>query len=150
MVSVVSGYNTTYTLFEFNNNTAPFYEGVYVFGNFLSLIIPPGCVLNGQYRSDLINPTIRHMYDDGEFVNVIMSPNYPYMVKANENINITYKYNVAYGTITLIILADIPKECLFRITNGKNRTFIDSSRELVNNKTIQFNDTYFEIDFIGN
>lgn len=150
VVSVVSGYNSTYTLFGFNKTTAQFYNGVYLFGNFLSLIIPPGSVLNGRYRSDLINPTIRHMYDNGEFVDVIMSPNYPYMVKANENINITYAYHVAYGTITLVILADIPKECLFRITNGKNRTFIDSSRELVNNKTIQFNETYFEIDFIGN
>uniref|UniRef100_A0A914EFC9 Uncharacterized protein n=1 Tax=Acrobeloides nanus TaxID=290746 RepID=A0A914EFC9_9BILA len=151
-VAVVYGYNSTFTLFEFNKTTVLQYDGIGIIGTLISLIIPPGSMLIGDYYS-LLYETSQHsvtpnVVGGDTFVDVNMTPNYPNWVEAN-NFTMSYRYIVAYASIALKIVAEVPQQCLFLITDGQQQTFADSSKELFINKTIRFNATYFEIHFIG-
>uniref|UniRef100_A0A914E1H6 Serine-threonine/tyrosine-protein kinase catalytic domain-containing protein n=1 Tax=Acrobeloides nanus TaxID=290746 RepID=A0A914E1H6_9BILA len=147
-VSLVAGYNVSYPLLEFNSTSTGIFSYNYIFGTIISFLIPPNGRLMSSYSSNLVKVGFeRYHFSDEHFFQIFMSPNYPSSSHASVNKSDLIEYFVGYASITLKIFAFIPEQCYFTIYNS-NTTFVNITAENYN-KTITFNSTQFQIDFVS-
>uniref|UniRef100_A0A914E1I0 receptor protein-tyrosine kinase n=1 Tax=Acrobeloides nanus TaxID=290746 RepID=A0A914E1I0_9BILA len=147
-VSLVAGYNASYPLLEFNSTSTGIFDYSYIFGTIVSFLIPPNGKLINSYSSGLVQVGFeRYRFSDNYFFQIFMSPNYPSSSHASVNKSDFIEYSVGYASITLKIIAFIPEQSYFTIYDS-NTTFVNITNENYN-KTITFNSTQFQIDFVS-
>lgn len=145
-VSVFSGTNRNDALFGFNMNNLDLFDYIWLNGIMISFVIPPNSSLSGFYETFLFNVNNNQRYSAGDIFDVIMSPSYPFLVPASYNFTRRGYYSVDHARITLTITASIPDQCYFIIHDG-NKTHYELSNNRVQNHSISFNGTLFQIDF---
>uniref|UniRef100_A0A914D0E8 Protein kinase domain-containing protein n=1 Tax=Acrobeloides nanus TaxID=290746 RepID=A0A914D0E8_9BILA len=147
-VSLVAGYNASYTLLEFNNKTTGTFKSAIIFGTIVSFLIPPNGRLMSFCSSGVMQVGfVQYHFSTDHFFAIFMSPNYPSWSHASTNKSDLIEYNVEYASITLKIFAFIPEQSYFTIYDS-NTTFVNITHENYTN-TITFNSTQFQIDLVS-
>uniref|UniRef100_A0A914EI43 receptor protein-tyrosine kinase n=1 Tax=Acrobeloides nanus TaxID=290746 RepID=A0A914EI43_9BILA len=149
-VEVVFGYNQDFPAFVFNQDGNGEWDGVVVYGNLISVIIPENGTV-GVNVTTLKEPPSTSTSINGKKKGIISSSDYPNnSIFQNTTKSVGCENGVIYGLFNLtIVYADVPDDCNFYLGAYVGQTLMGaiplSNQTVINETNIIYNVTFISI-----